>query len=180
MSTHVALLRAINVGGRNIIPMADLRTLFAELGFAHATTLLNSGNVVFDGGRRTGAALERLLEAATARRFGVGADCVVRTAREWTELIAGNPCREEAKRDPGHLVVVVLKESPGPGCVDALRSAIRGPETVHAGDRRLYAVYPAGTGRSKLTLPLIEKTLGTRGTGRNWNTVVKLGELLKG
>ena len=178
MSKHIALLRAINVAGQNRVAMADLRTLFADLGFAGAQTILQTGNVLFDGGRRQPAALEKLLERETIARLGVAADYLVRTAVEWQAIVAGNPFAAEAKSDPGHLVVVCLKSAPPAKHVATLQAAIRGRETIRAVGRDLYIVYPDGIGRSKLTTALIESKLGTRGTGRNWNTVLKLAALI--
>jgi uncharacterized protein (DUF1697 family) len=140
---------------------------------------LQSGNVVFDGGRRTPAALEPVLERATAKHLGVSVDFLVRTAAEWQAIVAGNPFGEQARRDPGHLVVACLKSAPPAKNVTALHAAIRGREMVQARGRDLYIVYPDGIGRSKLTTALIEKTLGTRCTARNWNTVLKLAEQVK-
>lgn len=173
MTRHIALLRAINVAGQNRVAMADLRILFADLGFAGAQTILQSGNVLFDGGRRQPAALEKLLERETGARLGVATDYLVRTAAEWQAIVAGNPFADEAQRDPGHLVVVCLKSAPPVKKVAALQAAIHGRETIRAVGRNLYIVYPDGIGRSKLTTALIESKLGTRGTGRNWNTVLK-------
>jgi uncharacterized protein (DUF1697 family) len=178
MSTHIALLRAINVAGKNRVAMADLRALFTELGFTGAQAILQSGNVVFDGGRRQPAALEKLLERETSKQLGVSPDYLVRTAAEWQAIVAGNPFPKEAQRDPGHLVLNCLKKAPPAKNVAALQAAIRGPEIVRAVGRDLYIVYPDGIGRSKLTTALIESKLGTRGTGRNWNTVLKLAALV--
>jgi uncharacterized protein (DUF1697 family) len=177
MTRYIALLRAVNVSGHNAVAMADLRALVEGLGFSEVRSLLQSGNLVFSGPRRTSAALERRLESETARQLGVNADYVIRTADEWQAIVNENPFSEEAKRDPGHLVVMPLKQAPSAAAVKALQAAIRGPERVAAGGRQLYAVYPAGIGRSKLTVSLIENKLGTRGTGRNWNTVQKLAAL---
>ena len=179
MATHIALLRGINVGGRNMVAMTALRDLLAALGFAGAQTLLQSGNAVFRGDKRTGAKLERLLEVETEKRLGVAADYFVRTADEWDAVIAGNPFPDAAADDPGHLLVMCLKDVPAADAVAQLRAAIRGPEVIHADGRHLYAVYPAGIGTSKLTHTVIERTLGTRGTGRNWNTVLKLAALAR-
>lgn len=179
MASYVALLRAINVGGRNLIAMSELRELFAKLGLASARTLLQSGNVVFESEPKPAPELQSLLEAATRKRFGHDVDYVIRSAREWESGIADNPFPAEAKRDPGRLIVVFMKQAPKVGDVKALVAAIRGPEVVKARGAQLYAVYPDGQGRSKLTIPLIEKTLGTRGTGRNWNTVLKLAATLR-
>ncbi len=173
MTTHIALLRAVNVGGRSIA-MADLRAMFAALGFADARTLMQSGNVIFDGGAETGAALESLLELETETRLRLRADYLVRSAREWTAIVAGNPFPRQAADDPAHLVAMPLKSAPTKPAVAALEAAIKGRETVRVKGRTLYIVYPDGIGRSKLTIALIEKTLGTRGTARNWNTVLKL------
>jgi uncharacterized protein (DUF1697 family) len=177
MKTHLAFLRAVNVGGTGKIAMAALRAWLAQLGCADARTLLQSGNLVFRGPARTGAALERFLEAEARKTLGLGADFLVRTPAEWSEAIAGNPFPAEAKRDPSHLAVVVLKEAPRAAAVEALAAAIKGRETVRAGTKHLYVYYPDAMGQSKLTLPFMEKHLGTRGTARNWNTVLKMAAL---
>ena len=122
--TYVALLRGINVGGHNRVAMSDLRGLLAELGFAGAKSLLQSGNLIFEGDRRTGAGLERLLEVETARRLNVTADYLVRGAQEWQELIARNPFPKEAKSDPAHLRVMFLKGAPKARDVQALQAAV--------------------------------------------------------
>src|SRR4051812_32267621 len=106
MPVRIALLRGINVGGRNRVTMAALRELCGDLGFDGATTLLQSGNLVFQTERKADAALERLLERETAGRLGVAADYVLRSADEWERVVAGNPFPKEAKDDPGHLVVM--------------------------------------------------------------------------
>ena len=177
MTTFIALLRAINVGGRAPVAMADLRAFVAELGFTDVQSLLQSGNVVFRGAARTSAGLEQTLESAAAKRLGLETDFLVRTAREWKAIVAANPFRAESERDPSHLVVMTFKDAPKGADVKALQAAIRGPEIVAADGRQAYIVYPAGIGRSRLTNALIEKTLRTRGTGRNWNTVMKLAAL---
>ena len=177
MSMHVALLRGINVGGRNTVAMSDLRDLFGDLGLVGAKSLLQSGNVVFNSDRPTGAALERRLEVETAKRLGVSADFMIRSAVEWKPIVARNPFPDEAEHDPGHLVVMFLKATPQTKDMEAIQAAIQGPEILSGDGKQLYIVYPAGIGRSKLTGTLIEQKLGVRGTGRNWNTVLKLAAL---
>src|SRR5438132_6751422 len=151
MTTHIALLRGINVGGRKLIAMSDLRDLLEALGFAGARSLLQSGNLVFQSDKRTGAKLEQLLEAETAKRLQATVDYFVRTADEWDAVVARNPFPDEAERDPSHLLVMFLKEMPPAERVEALRAAVRGPEVVRSDGRQLYLVYPAGIGKSKLT-----------------------------
>lgn len=178
MTTQIALLRAVNVGGIKV-SMADLRDLLANLAFQDVRTLLNSGNAVFRSNRTTRADLERLLEAEFAKRAGRPTEFFVRTAAEWKSIIGRNPMTDEARSDPGHLLLVVLKRAPSNQEVDALRAAIVGPETVEADGEQVYIYYPAGVGQSKLTAKLIEKKLGSPGTGRNWNTVVKLAAIVE-
>jgi uncharacterized protein (DUF1697 family) len=175
--THVGLLRAVNLGSHNKVAMSDLRTLMAAMGLQDGQTLLQSGNVVF---RANGAnqRLEDLLQAAAARRLGLKTDFFVRTAKEWKAIIADNPFAEEARSDPGHLVLMALKDAPDRASVTALQGAIKGREVVRAKGRAAYITYPDGIGRSRLTIALIEQKLGTRGTARNWNTVLKLGALV--
>jgi uncharacterized protein (DUF1697 family) len=178
MTPQIALLRAINVGGVKV-SMADLKTLFLDLGFQDVKTLLNTGNVVFGSKNKTGPSLEKLLETEFAKRAERPTEFFVRTTDEWTSIIDRNPMIDEARRDPGHLLMVVLKRAPTNQEVDALRTAIVGPETVSVDGKQAYIFYPAGIGQSKLTAKLIEKKLGTSGTGRNWNTVLKLAAMVR-
>jgi uncharacterized protein (DUF1697 family) len=177
LTTHIALLRAVNVGGRKAI-MSELRAWLAELGFEDPRSLLQSGNLVFRS-RQTGAALEALLEQAAVARLGYATDFLVRTADQWRALIAANPMPQMARDDPSHLVLMPLKSAPGAAELAALREAIRGRETVEAVGRDLYLAYPDGIGDSKLTIAVIERKLGARGTGRNWNTAKKLEAMLQ-
>jgi uncharacterized protein (DUF1697 family) len=168
----IALLRAINVGGRNSVKMADLKVLMEGLGLTDVRTLLQSGNAVFEG-----KTTEPALEAALKKKTGVEADFVLRTPTDWKKLIAGNPFKQQAKDDPGHLVAFCMKAAPKPADVKALQEAIKGREQVAAKGNNAYIWYPDGIGNSKLTVAIIEKKLNTRGTGRNWNTVLKLAAM---
>lgn len=173
---HVALLRGVNVGGNNLIAMADLCGVLEKLGLSRGRSLLQSGNLVFEAEGRTGAALELLLEKETEKRFKLRVDYFVRTAGEWKKIVARNPFPREAKDDPGRLLVQFLKRAPEKSGAKALE-AWTGPERIWADGRQAYITYPEGIGRSKLTTSALEKKLGS-GTGRNWNTVLKLSELL--
>jgi uncharacterized protein (DUF1697 family) len=174
MTRYLGLLRAINLAGHNKVGMADLRQLLEGLGFADVRSVLQSGNLIFESKGAPSSRLESLLEDAAASHLGLETDFFVRTAEEWARMVADNPFPGESRRDPAHLVVMLLKDVPGQDRFEALREAITGREVVRPGGRQAYIVYPDGIGRSKLTAALIEKKLGTRGTGRNWNTVLKL------
>ena len=177
MTIQIALIRGINVGGHKAVAMSDLREMLAGLGFDGARSLLQSGNLVFRCDAQTGASLESLLEAETEKRLGLHADFVIRSAKELRMVVARNPFRKEAQRDPGHLVVMFLKQAANAKDVKAVQAAIAGPEIIRADGRHLYIVYPAGIGKSRLTNALIEKKLGIRGTARNWSTVLKIAAL---
>jgi len=159
--------------------MTDLRNFLTQLGFDDVRSLLQSGNLVFDSRARIGAELERFLEAESLKRFALEIDFFVRAPEEWKSMIRQNPFRKEAELDPAHLVVMLLKSPPRAEDVAALQEGISGgSEIVRAKGRQLYAFYPKGIGRSRLTNAVIERKLG-RCTGRNWNTVLKLAVLAK-
>jgi uncharacterized protein (DUF1697 family) len=173
----VAVLRAVNVGGTGKIAMAELKALAADIGLGDPKTLLQSGNLVFETGTRSPAALEKLLEREVEARLGLKTDFMVRTGEELRQIIARNPFPAEAKSDPGRLHVYFLKADATASAVAALNAAIKGRETAKGKGREIFISFPDGMGQSKLTHAMIEKHLGSRVTARNWNTVSKLAEM---
>jgi uncharacterized protein (DUF1697 family) len=172
------LLRGINVGGHRSVGMTDLRNFLTQLGFDEVRSLLQSGNLVFDSKTRTGAELERFLEAEALKQFALEIDFFVRTPEEWKSIIRQNPFRKEAELDPAHTLLLLVKSAPDAESVLALEAEIAGDEVVRAKGRQLYVFYPNGIGRSRFTNAVIERKIG-RCTGRNWNTVLKLAILAK-
>lgn len=158
--------------------MTNLRRFLTELGFENVRSVLQSGNLVFVSRSRTGAELERHLETEASKRLALEVDFFVRTAEEWKSIVRQNPFRREAEREPAHLIVLFLKNAPAAKDVALLQADISGPEVVKAKGRQAYIFYPNGMGRSKLTFAMIERRIG-RGTGRNWNTVMKLDVIAK-
>lgn len=179
MHARIALLRAINVGGKTKLTMAELKAVFEALGYTGVRTLLQTGNVIFQG-EGDDAAVEAGVEAALAEHAGLVTEVLVRTADEWRAIVAANPFPDAARVDPSHLVVMPLKAEPAPQALDSLRQAIKGREEVEVRGRCAYLVYPDGIGTSKLTIKVIESRFGTKGTGRNWNTVLKLADAVAG
>ncbi len=173
----ISFLRAVNVGGTGKITMAALRELAEDIGLADPRTLLQSGNLVFEAGGRTTAALENHLEREIARQLGVETDIMVRTARQLKATLERNPFPKEAQSDPARLHVHFLKKPAGAAAVAALNGAIKGRETVKGAGSEVFIFFPDGAGASKLTGAAIERHLGARGTARNWNTVTKLAEM---
>ncbi len=173
----LALLRAVNVGGRKL-PMAGLRALCAELGWDDVATYIQSGNVVFtaDGGTEKA---EAALEAAIAERFALGVPVVVRTAGQWGKLSGGNPFADAARAAPNRLLLVVAKRAPARDAAERLRARAQDGEEVEAVSGGLWIRFPEGIARSKLTPTLVDQACGSPSTGRNYRTVVKLREMLE-
>lgn len=180
MPTYVALLRAVNVGGANALPMSRLRTLLTAAGLTDVETILQSGNVIFRSDVRSIQRLEQTIAKAIEDGHRLAIDVCVRTAADWKALVAANPFPDEARRDPGHLLVLCLSEPVPPASVLTLQQRIAGREQVSGHAGHVYAVYPDGIGRSKLTTAVIERSLGVRVTGRNWNTVLRIADRLGG
>lgn len=172
MKTWIALLRGINVGGNNRVKMAELRAMLLEMGFEEPQTLLQSGNVTFRS-HEEGGVLEARLEAETERVLGVRCDYMVRSAEEWDRMIAANPFPEDADRDPAHLLAVLFKKHPPAETVATLRRKAVADERLEEVGGTLYVYFPNGIGTSK-----IGAIAG--GTGRNWNTVLKLATMARG
>ncbi|HYN45300.1 MAG TPA: DUF1697 domain-containing protein, partial [Allosphingosinicella sp.] len=144
MGRMVALLRAVNVGGRKL-PMAELRALCAELGWRDVATYIQSGNVVFiaDG---TPDALEKTLEDAVAKRFGFDSPVIVRTAAQWAQYPPGNPFLRAAEDEPNRLMLLLSKAPPAKGAEDVIQArAVAGEQVKRAGDA-LWFHYPDGAG----------------------------------
>ena len=173
---RIALLRAVNLGRHNKAPAVELRALMTDEGLIDGETLLASGNMIFRD-ERAPSVLEPILERALHKRLQLTTAVIVREAADWLTLIDANPFRDLGVADPSRLVLFVLKGMPRRDGFQRLSSLIRGHEQVHLGDRAVYLTYPDGIGTSKLTAGVIDGALGVSGTGRNWNTVLKLASL---
>jgi uncharacterized protein (DUF1697 family) len=175
MARFIALLRAVNVGGRKL-PMAELRTLCAELGWKDVETYIQSGNVVFTAPGKA-EAIEAQLEKAIKDRFGLDVPAMVRTASQWAAYVAANPFPKVAEKEPNRLQLLLSKETPKPDAAEKLMERARAGETVKAAGGALWFHFPAGVGTSKLVPALIDKVAGSPSTSRNWRTVLKLQEM---
>jgi len=187
MASHVALLRGINVGGRNKVPMADLREVVASLGYTGVTTYIQSGNVLFSTADTDTAKLAAALEAAIGDRFGIWASVVVLSRGELAEALAANPYTGEP--NPRLVHVVFLNAEPPEDLLDriaATRSAVAAKgsrDTVQAAGRVLFLHTPDGFGTSELALALFriisppakqKNQSELAATARNWATATKL------
>jgi uncharacterized protein (DUF1697 family) len=178
MTTYVALLRGINVGGRKRVPMQTLRDLLTGMGCEDVRTHLNSGNAVFshpDGGAE---ALAAELEQAIARELGLSVSCLVRSGRDIRRVVDGNPFIGRDV-DPSRFLVTFLAGPADPAAVADLDPAAYAPEEFVLGAWELYLHCANGIRDSKLAKVLTERRLGTVGTARNWNTVTKLADMAR-
>ncbi|MGA7409753.1 MAG: DUF1697 domain-containing protein [Bryobacteraceae bacterium] len=178
LSTHVALLRGINVGGKNILPMKDLAQIFLDAGCADARTYIQSGNVIFKAPSRL---LENLCGGITERigvQFGYQIPVVLRTAAQLADAIANNPFMKPGA-DLKALFVLFLADLPGAQAIAKLDPDRSLPDAFVVRNREVYLHLPNGAARTKLTNSYFDSKLATVSTFRNWATVLKLLELMQ-
>lgn len=168
MTTLVAVLRGINLGGNTKLKMDALRAHCETIGLRDVRSYIQSGNLVF---RTSLPDVETLLAAEIGKTFGVRTFAVTRTLAEMRSIVGHNPFPGIA---PTKLVVCFLQSKPTAAAVAAVEQMAITPEEVRISGREMYIHFPLGQGVSKLPMARIEKTLGTSGTSRNWNTVLAL------
>lgn len=178
MKRVAALMRAVNVGGRGSLPMAQVREMLADAGFDNPETLLASGNALI-GTTLSPEKTEATFETAIEARFGFKTDVLVRDLDQLKAAMAHNPFDDFAKATPNWLIVYFIRGEPD-GALAVLEPYCTKGERVAAGPGCLYLAYEDGSGTSKLSNAVIERKLKVRGTGRNWNTVGKLVAKLGG
>lgn len=171
MTAWVALLRAINVAGKNTIPMADMRALMADLGFADAATHLQSGNVLFESDR-PGDELAAAIHDGIADRFGHDVHVIMRSSEDLDYLITSVPWEYPANSSSG----IVFLSAPLEAELDFGRFE---PDAAVVDGADIHVDCPTGFGKTKLTVAWIEKQSGLVGTRRNWKTVKALAEKLQ-
>lgn len=165
-----ALLRGINVGGKNKLPMKELAALFAEAGCRDVETYIQSGNVVFEAPAALVRRVPESLREAIEERFGFPAPMTVRSGAELARVVAGNPFLRQGAAEK-ELHVYFLADQPAATELDAKLSP---PDEFVLQGREIYLRLPNGMGRSKLTNAYFDSKLKTVSTARNWATVLHL------
>jgi uncharacterized protein (DUF1697 family) len=178
VTTYVALLRAINIGARNQIPMAGLKALFADLGHEDVATYVQSGNVVFRSRAGTQSKVAAEIEKRITKEYGHDVAVLLRTPAELAKIARGNPFLK-GETDHKKLHVAFLDRRPAAKSVAGLDPDRSPPDAFEVSGRDIYLHFPTGSGRSKLTIGYFEARLGVRGTARNWRTVTTLLELAR-
>jgi len=177
MPVAICLLRGINVGGHKSVKMESLRAMCESLGLRGAQTYVQSGNVVFKTTARDLVQLAERIETRIEQTFGFRPNVIIRSSSEWREVIKRNPFTARPALDPGKILITFLATDPSPEVREKMLGMKADPEELHIHGREVYAHFPNGIGQAKLSPALIERTLKTPGTGRNWNTVIKLLEM---
>ena len=173
---YVALLRGVNVGGRNKLSMAGLRDVCTEAGCAAVQTYIQSGNVVFQAAQDLAERVPEIVTLAIRRRFGFETAVVVRSKEELRQVVASNPF--DTSGDPRFLHVAFLENSPGADAVARLDPERSPPDVFAVRGCNVYLHYPNGVARSKLTNEYLAAQLQTVSTTRNWRTVLALLEMV--
>ncbi len=174
--THIALLRGINVGGRNKLPMRDLTAIFVDAGCTDVTTYIQSGNVVFAAPDKLVSLLPSLVEEMISARFELRVPVVTRSAVELEAIVAGNPFLDH-ESDFTKLHVAFLADRPTPASIDRLDPNRSPADHFHLRGKEIYLHLPNGVAGTKLSNAYFDKALGTTSTMRNWKTVLKLNAL---
>lgn len=177
MTRMVALLRAVNVGGRKL-PMAELRAHIADLGWENVATYIQSGNVVFDAACSPAEA-EAALEALIAKHYGYEAPAIVRTRDQWAKYPGGNPFHDAARDTPNYLLMLVAKRPMKGDAAEVIQARAAAGERAEKVGETLWIHFPEGSGTSKLTPALIDKAIGSTATSRNYRTVRTLLDMLE-
>jgi uncharacterized protein (DUF1697 family) len=178
-ATYLALLRGINVGGKNRLPMKDLIDIFCECKCHDVKSFIQSGNVIFDAAPGIASGIAGTVAARIADRFGYRTPVILRTAGELAEAVAGNTF-VEAGCPEDELHVFFLADRPDPTRLAQLDPDRSTPDRFEVHGREVYLRLPDGMARTRLTNAYFDARLATTSTGRNWRTVTKLLELMTG
>jgi uncharacterized protein (DUF1697 family) len=175
-SKHVALLRGINVGGKNMLRMKELDGMFVAAECEDVTTYIQSGNVIFRADEKVLAGLGGVIARKIEERFGIRVPVVLRTAVELETVLRSNPfLKAGAAEDALH--VYFLNALPGARDVAGLEAARFAPDAFEVVAKEIYLNLPNGMARTKLTNGYFDSKLRTVSTARNWRTVLKLAQL---
>lgn len=176
-SQYVALMRGINVGGKNKLPMSELRTIFEELGCASVRTYIQSGNVVFAADAR----LAKVVAAQVANRiadvFSISVPVILRSAAEYKKAVRSHPLATPDMPD-NTVSVMFLADKPTMTQVKSLDPNRSPGDSFKVVGKEIYMLSPNGAARSKLTNAYFDRSLNTISTTRNWRTCRKLLEMV--
>ncbi|MFL1897278.1 DUF1697 domain-containing protein [Aquimarina sp. 2-A2] len=180
MTTYIALLRGINVGGKRKILMSDLKQLFAKLNFTNVQTYIQSGNVIFTSlKKQTSIELSLLIHDAILNQFGFEVPVVVKTIGELEQVALNNPFLEDPAIEIKDCHVTFLQHLPSKEAVEAIQKMDQPTDSFTIYNSNIYLHCTDSYHKSKFTNTFFEKKLAVPATTRNWKTVLKLYEMCK-
>jgi uncharacterized protein (DUF1697 family) len=174
MRTYIAMLRGINVSGKKIVKMDQLRASLSKLGFTNVKTYVQSGNIIFETPNDSASALSAKIEQMMEREFGFSVPVFLKTSREMEEVIKRNPFVKDSAIDQSKLHVTFLSGVPPTTASELLRPLAVASEQFQISGREIFLYCPNGYGNTKLSNTAIEKKLSLGATPRNWTTTKTL------
>ena len=179
MQKYISILRGVNVGGRKV-PMANLKSLYEDLGFKEVITYIQSGNVIFKADKTSGQTLEKIIEKKINEIFNMAVPVIIRRVREMKNVLANNPFLKMKGIDINKLHVTFLEKLPGQNELDNTKKYDYTPDRFIIAGREVFLYCPGGYGKTKLSNNFFESKLKVHATTRNWKTVNKLVEIAAG
>lgn len=180
MSIYISLLRGINVGGQNRLPMDSLREMYAQIGFTDIRTYVQSGNVVFKANSADPEALSGQIERHIQQDYGYSVAVFTRQPQDFQRILANNPFLTARQEDPTRLHVTFLYRKPDEAAWSKTNTPPGIMDEFARGTQEVYIFCPNGYGKTKLSNDFFERKLGVQATTRNWNTVNQLYYMAEG
>lgn len=178
MPRFIALMRGINVGGHNRLPMAELRFRCEELGWRDVQSYIQSGNLLFSS-RGSSRSLEAAIEKTILDHFGLSIPVIIRSAQDWASFAVSNPFSEASEQEPNLVMLALSKRQLLENAAVELKKRAATAERVEQSGDALWIHFGSGSGRSRITPALLDRLAGSPVTTRNWRTVLKLEELAR-
>jgi uncharacterized protein (DUF1697 family) len=176
--SHIALLRGINVGGKNKLPMKNLAVMFTDAGCTDVQTYIQSGNVAFNSAAKLARTLPQVISRCIQQDFGLDVPVIIRTAAQLESAISNNPFIKRGANQAG-LHIMFLADTPDAKRIKELDPDRSAPDEFIVRGQEIYLYLPNGAARSKLTNQYFDSKLKTVSTIRNWRTALKLLELAR-
>ncbi|MDX1959295.1 MAG: DUF1697 domain-containing protein [Leptospiraceae bacterium] len=175
----IAFLRGINVSGHHKVPMKELCNLFLKLGFENVSTLLNSGNVIFDSKENNNSELESFISSSLEKHFGFPIPTIVADANDLLKVLAKNPFKKVKVHKDIRLYVSFLKTEPKINLKLPWESEDKTYQILELKDRKIFSFLDLSLTKTTKAMDSLEKLFGKEITTRNWNTIEKIGEKLE-
>lgn len=172
---YISVLRGINVGGKRKILMADLKELYADLGFTNCISYIQSGNIIFDYLNSQNTELATLIQNSIAKKYGFDVPVIVRKRKEWEQSVRANPYTNSHEKES--LYLTFLNETPKEELLEIIGKLNFEPDWFQVINKDVFIYCPGSYHKTKLSNQFFESKLKVKATTRNWKTVLKLLEL---